>query len=97
MDYGMVDAMKTTIDSAGRVVIPKKVREAAGLTPGTPLEVRVRDGVVEIEQAPMKVKLVREGRFLVAVPLEDVPVLTSEEVEATRQAIYDERARSFLS
>jgi len=93
----MVSTMKTTIDSAGRVVIPKKIREAAGLAPGTALEVRVRDGVVEIEQAPMKVKLVREGRFLVAVPLEDVPVLTSEEVEATRQAIYDERARSFLS
>lgn len=89
--------MKTTIDAAGRLVIPKEIRKQAGLTPGTPLEVRFRDGVVEIEPVPLKVGLVREGRFLVAVPLEDVsvPVLTSEEVEATRQAIYDERARTF--
>ncbi len=41
--------MKTTIDAAGRLVIPKKIREEAGLKPGTALDVRVRDGVIEIE------------------------------------------------
>jgi AbrB family looped-hinge helix DNA binding protein len=88
--------MKTTIDSAGRLVIPKEIRRRAGLAPGVPLEVRYRDGVIEIEPAPMKVKLVREGRFLVAVPLEDVPPLTTAEVEATRQAIYEERERDLM-
>jgi AbrB family looped-hinge helix DNA binding protein len=89
--------MKTTIDTAGRVVIPKKIREAAGLKPGTKLNVRYDNGVVEIEPEP-RVKLVREGRFLVAVPLDDdAPVLTSEDVEAVRQAIYEERERGFLS
>ncbi|MBI2222974.1 MAG: AbrB/MazE/SpoVT family DNA-binding domain-containing protein, partial [Acidobacteria bacterium] len=29
--------MRTTIDKAGRVVIPAVIRERAGLRPGTPL------------------------------------------------------------
>jgi AbrB family looped-hinge helix DNA binding protein len=90
--------MKTTIDAAGRVVIPKKIRDAAGLQPGTRLEVRYYNGLVEIEPEAAKVKLVREGRFLVAVPLDDqAAVLTSEDVEAVREAIYEERERGFLS
>ena len=34
--------MKTTIDAAGRLVIPKAVRQLAGLTPGMPIKVRYR-------------------------------------------------------
>lgn len=71
--------MKTTIDGAGRMVIPKVVREAAGLRPGDPLVVRYRDGRIEIEQLIEQVRLVREGPFLVA----DAPgasALTNEEV-----------------
>ena len=60
--------MKTTIDSAGRLVIPKEVRREAGLKPGMPLEVRWHEGRIEIEPAPWPVKLVRKGRLLVAVP-----------------------------
>ena len=43
--------MKTTIDKAGRVVIPKKIRDAAGIEPGMELDVRLCDGRVEIEPA----------------------------------------------
>ena len=88
--------MKTTIDAAGRVVIPKKLREEAGLQPGMPLEVRCRDGIIEIEPAHVPVKLVWEGEFLVAVPCGDVGTLTTEEVERTRQAIWEERAAQML-
>ncbi len=35
------DAMRSTIDSAGRVVIPKAIREAAGLKPGSPLRLNI--------------------------------------------------------
>ena len=31
--------METTIDSAGRIVVPKPLRDALGLTPGTTLDV----------------------------------------------------------
>lgn len=84
--------MKTTIDAAGRLVIPKKIREAAGLEPGMTLDVRYQDGRIEIEPASVRIKLVREGQFLVAVPCEDVPPLRSEDVEQIREAIWRERA-----
>jgi AbrB family looped-hinge helix DNA binding protein len=79
--------MKTTIDAAGRVVVPKRIRQEAGLQAGMPLEIRWRDGRIEIEPALLPIKLVREGRFLVAIPESEVPPLTKEMVESTRKAI----------
>jgi AbrB family looped-hinge helix DNA binding protein len=46
--------METTIDGAGRVVIPKPIREAAGLKPGTGLRIDYRDGKIEIERKSLK-------------------------------------------
>ena len=45
-DYGY--AMPAIIDSAGRVVIPKALRERAGLVAGTKVDFRFRDGAIEI-------------------------------------------------
>ena len=73
--------MKTTIDAAGRMVIPKEIRREAGLQPGMPLEVRWREGRIEIEPASLPVKLVRKGRLLVAVPQKAVIPLTTETVD----------------
>ena len=87
--------MKTTIDAAGRLVIPKEIRREAGLKPGVLLEVRLRGGRIEIEPAPLPVKLVRKGRLLIAVPKRNVGVLTSETVERTRRALRRERAERF--
>jgi AbrB family looped-hinge helix DNA binding protein len=84
--------MKTTIDAAGRLVIPKEVRRQAGLQPGMPLEVRWQNGHIEIEPAPASVKLVRKGRYLVAVAETEAEPLTADEVEATRQATTMRRA-----
>ena len=83
--------MKSTMDSAGRLVIPKDIRREAGIRPGMPLDVRVREGRIEIEPAPLTVRLEKRGRFLIAVPEEQVPVLTSEDVEATRDKLRRER------
>ena len=44
------DAMRSTIDKAGRVVIPASIRDRAGLTPGTALEVTADDTGVRIER-----------------------------------------------
>lgn len=49
--------MSTAIDSAGRLVIPKSVREAMGLTPGTPIDVVFVDGRIQIEFAPLDVEV----------------------------------------
>jgi AbrB family looped-hinge helix DNA binding protein len=83
--------MQTTIDGAGRLVIPSEVRREAGIRPGTLLDVRYRDGHIEIEPAALPVRLERRGRWLVAVPEEAVPPLTVETVEQTRQALQPER------
>ena len=42
--------MRTTIDKAGRVVIPAGVRDRAGLTPGTTLEVSVDETGIRLER-----------------------------------------------
>jgi len=86
--------MRITIDAAGRLVIPKGIRQEAGLKPGMDLEIRWREGRIEIEPAPLPVKLVRKGRLLVAVPERDVEPLTAEIVERTREALRRERTSS---
>lgn len=58
--------METTIDAAGRVVIPKSIREEAGLKPGSPLKIEYREGRIEIERKSPKVRLVKKGSLLVA-------------------------------
>jgi AbrB family looped-hinge helix DNA binding protein len=75
--------MRTTIDSAGRIVIPKAVRDAVGLRGGEELEVSERDGRIEIETVPVPIRLVRRGKALVAVADGDAGELTDEIVRQT--------------
>ena len=60
--------MKTTIDKAGRVVIPASIRERAGLSAGVQLEVTLEDSAVRIERIASGPRLVKVGRRLVARP-----------------------------
>ncbi len=60
--------MRTTIDRAGRVVIPAQVRDRAGLRPGTELEITEDDLGVRLERVAPGPKLVKVGRRLVARP-----------------------------
>lgn len=83
--------MSTAIDSAGRLVIPKAVRDAAGILPGTPLEVRFRDGRIEIEPAPIDVSVETVAGVAVASSREPVPMLSADIVTAARDHLRDER------
>ena len=85
--YGTIYGMKTTIDAAGRLVIPKEIRIQAGLRPGIHLDVRWHDGLVEIQPEPAAVTLICKGRFVVAAPQIEGPELTVAEVEDTREAV----------
>ena len=83
--------MKAMIDETGRVVLPEAIRKAAGLSPGMEVEVRLRDGRIEIEPETLPVELVRRGRLLVAVPTIPVEPLTNELVNETREVTERER------
>jgi AbrB family looped-hinge helix DNA binding protein len=55
--------MHTTIDAAGRVVIPALIRERAGLRPGTELELSVdEDGSVRLTRSVPGAQLVKKGQ-----------------------------------
>lgn len=83
--------MIATMDRAGRLVIPREIRREAALEPGTPLDVRWRDGVIEIEPQPLAVKLERRGRLLVARPASKVPPLRTTTVERIRNDLATRR------
>jgi AbrB family looped-hinge helix DNA binding protein len=79
--------MRTTIDKAGRVVIPRSIRERAGLTPGSELEITEDETGIRLERVAAGPRLVKIGRRLVArptVPREarpavDIPALVEDE------------------
>ena len=79
--------MKTTIDSAGRIVVPKPLRDALGLKAGQSVEIRAGDGRLEIEIAASPMQLKKRGKGVVAVPDEPLPPLTAEEVRDTLERI----------
>jgi AbrB family looped-hinge helix DNA binding protein len=60
--------MRSTIDKAGRVVIPAAIRERAGLTPGSELEITEDETGVRIQRVAAGPRLVRIGRRIVARP-----------------------------
>jgi AbrB family looped-hinge helix DNA binding protein len=88
--------MRTTIDSAGRIIVPKKLREAAQLQPGSELEVSLENGVIQLEPVAMPVKFKKKGHLLVATRPASTGTLTEDMVEATRDSIRGERVRSAL-
>lgn len=87
--------MKAAIDRAGRLVIPKAIREQAGFKPGMSLEVKYRDGRVEIEPVQRRIKLKRKGSFWV-FSSPGMPTLTQEQVNETIESLREERLERFL-
>ena len=83
----ILQAMKATLDAAGRIVVPKALRQALGLKPGQPLEIRAGDGRLEIEIAPTPMQLKKRGKGVVAVPDAELPALTAEQVRDTLERV----------
>ena len=85
--YAMVITMKTTIDSAGRIVVPKSLRQALNIKPGQTLEIRAGDGRLEIEITATPMTLKKRGKDVVAVPDIGLPTLTADAVRETLEHI----------
>lgn len=79
--------MRTTIDKAGRIVVPKPMRDELGLNGGTEVEIALVDGRIEIDLIPTPVRLERRNGRLVAVADREMPPLTAEMVRETLEKI----------
>ena len=82
--------MRTTIDKAGRVVIPAALRERTRLTPGAELEVTEDDLGIRLERVAAGPTLVKIGRRLVARPSAHPDARPSLDIAAL---VEDERNR----
>ncbi len=82
--------MRTTIDKAGRVVIPASIRDRAGLTAGTMLEISIDEFGVRLQPVAPPPRLVKVGRRLVARPTSDANTRRSVDVASL---IEEERNR----
>jgi AbrB family looped-hinge helix DNA binding protein len=81
--------MHVSIDRAGRVVIPKPLREQLGFSPETLLEAEVVDDRLELSAPHEPAKLV-EGPNGPVVAATGTP-LTDEEVRRTLEAVRERR------
>ena len=74
--------MRIAIDSVGRLVVPKALRDELGITAATELEIEARDGVIELAVADVPARVEeRAGGVVIAT---DAPMrpLTIEDVRA---------------
>ncbi|PYR63228.1 MAG: hypothetical protein DMF91_04070 [Acidobacteria bacterium] len=82
--------MTTTIDKAGRVVIPAPIRDRAALRPGTELEVTFDDSGIHLQRIAPRPRLMKIGRRLVARPTAPVETRPNMDVGAL---VEEERNR----
>jgi AbrB family looped-hinge helix DNA binding protein len=86
--HGTFNGMKTTIDGAGRVVIPKGLREALSLNGGDEIEVTLAGDRIELSPAPRQVQLRRGPCGILTAELnipEHGPEEVREALERTRR------------
>ncbi len=81
--------MHVSIDSAGRVVVPKRLRDELGFSPDTPLEIDVVNGHLELSASHEPAKLV-EGPNGPVMAATGTP-LTDGDVRRTLEAVRERR------
>lgn len=79
--------MRTTIDRAGRIVVPKALRERMRLEAGGEVEIVERDGTLEITVVPVAATIVATAEGPVAVAPPGTATLTDDIVRDTLDQI----------
>ena len=74
--------MLTTIDRAGRIVVPKALRDALSLGDGAVVHLRLEDGRIIMEPAPVPKEIVVGPHGPVVRSSEPVPAMTAHDVRA---------------
>ncbi|MGI8902800.1 MAG: AbrB/MazE/SpoVT family DNA-binding domain-containing protein [Solirubrobacteraceae bacterium] len=74
--------MRVGIDSVGRLVVPKTLRDELGITGQVELEVIARDGVIELAAADLPARIEDAGGDPVIVTHALTRPLTVEDVRA---------------
>jgi AbrB family looped-hinge helix DNA binding protein len=70
--------MQATIDSAGRLVVPKRLRDELGFAAGTELELAAVNGALEVK-VPSRVRI-EDGPHGLRFVADDAGQLTDEQV-----------------
>jgi AbrB family looped-hinge helix DNA binding protein len=84
---GMFRTMNASIDRAGRVVIPKSIRDRLQLRGGEKLEVEESEGAIVLRPAATEVRVVETAEGPVAAPVEAIPPLTDELVRTALEQV----------
>lgn len=82
--------MRTTIDKAGRVVIPATLRERAGFRPGSEIEIVSDDHGLRLERVALGPRVIKIGKRLVARPTAPVDERPTVDIATL---IEEERSR----
>lgn len=88
--------MRSTIDKAGRLVIPRQLREELGLPAGGAVDVRFVDGRIEIEPVRTSVRLVERDGYLAAEPAEPADPADPQDASGPAAPLTDEDVRALL-
>lgn len=87
--HGSFSATRTTIDGAGRLVVPKPLRAELRIHGPTEVELVAHDGVLEIRPVTADAGIVPTPEGPVAEAVGDLPPLTDDDVrgvvESTRR------------
>ena len=84
-----LDGMRVTIDKAGRIVVPKAMRDELGLDPETPLEIELVDGRLELSPPESSARIV-EGPHGPVIETAGTTI-TDEQVRRTLEAVRERR------
>ena len=86
--HGTIDGMRTTIDNAGRIVVPKELRNALNLLGGDEVEIVLDGERLTLTPAPRKAKLHRGPDGILSAELgipRHGPEKVREELERVRR------------